>query len=68
MDIFQIRLPGRAHSPYSSAVRQGYSTNACQHQIAHRLLAEIGLKIRMGSFVMREYFPEGGTVAHQLDH
>ncbi|MDR0217001.1 MAG: hypothetical protein LBJ15_23750, partial [Comamonas sp.] len=32
------------------------------------------LKIRMGSFVIREYFPEGctvaasATVAHQLDH
>lgn len=41
---------------------------------AVRLLAEIKLKIRAGNFVMREYFPEGGTVAagttvaHQLDH
>ena len=41
---------------------------------AIRLLAEIKLKIRAGNFVMREYFPEGGTVAagttvaHQLDH
>lgn len=41
---------------------------------ANRLLAEIKLKIRAGSFVMREYFPDGGTVAsgttvgQQLDH
>lgn len=41
---------------------------------AIRLPAEIKLKIRAGNFVMREYFPEGGTVAagttvaHQLAH
>lgn len=41
---------------------------------ANRLLAEIKLKIRTGSFVLGEYFPEGGTVAagntvaEQLDH
>lgn len=40
---------------------------------AHRLIAEIRLRIRAGSFSLAEYFPEdgtvarGGTVADQLD-
>ncbi len=41
---------------------------------AHRLLAEIRMRIRAGTFSLAEYFPDsgtvarGGTVAHQLDY
>lgn len=64
---------GKTIAPAPANASQGPPTPAnIKHAI--RLLAEIKLKIRGSNFVMREYFPEGGTVAagktvaQPLDH
>ncbi|MFT3815472.1 MAG: tyrosine-type recombinase/integrase [Acidovorax sp.] len=58
-----LMVDGKAMSPTPANVKY-----------AHRLLAEIRMCIRAGTFSLTEYFPDagtvarGGTVSHQLDH